>query len=81
MVARWLRWMALGKRLDTAIERGRRLHPWRGQATQLVALRSEVDELAREVYGGPCDAWVRQQRIRAEALDVAVVALRIAEGR
>ena len=65
----------LGKALQRAVERGRKLHPWQGRRLAMDALLSEVDELRVEM------AKRDEYRIRAEAIDVAVVALRIAAGR
>ena len=65
----------LGKTMQRAVERGRKLHPWRGRRHALDALVSELMELRTEV------ARADDARIRAEAIDVAVVALRIAAGR
>jgi hypothetical protein len=65
----------LGKTMQRAVERGRKLHPWRGRRFAMDALISEVDELRVEVVKRD------ECKIRAEAIDVAVVALRIAAGR
>lgn len=67
---------ALGIRLQTAVERGRRLHPWMGVENASRALADEVSELASEIYGTSRD---KEQRITEEAIDCAVVAIRIAE--
>lgn len=64
----------LGRKLQAAMERGRRLHPWVDTWTEMDALHAEVYELRREVELG------LRSRIRAEALDCAVVALRIMDG-
>lgn len=69
----------LGCKLQAAIERGRELHPWRGVTHALSALQSEVDELGQEVYSG--DPPNREGRITSEAIDCAVVAIRIAQRR
>lgn len=64
----------LGRMLQLAIRRGRNLHPWVSQEHSLTALWSEVSELSTEVRAESAD------RVRAEALDCAVVALRIMLG-
>lgn len=65
----------LGETLLAAIERGRRLHPWEGTGFQFIALRDEVEELRVALASG------NLTHVRAEALDVAVVALRLRDGR
>ena len=65
----------LGETLLAAIERGRRLHPWEGAGFQFIALLEEAEELRVALASG------NPTRIRAEALDVAVVALRLRDGR
>lgn len=65
----------LGCNLQQAIERGRRLHTWINRLHSMAALREEVDELRDAIKTG------NETHIRAEAIDVAVVALRIEEGR
>lgn len=64
----------LGRRLQTKIERGRKLHPWESRRGALAALEAEVLELRKAV------AVETEQRISDEADDVCVVALRIAAG-
>lgn len=65
----------LGKTLMRATERGRKLHPWQGRRHSMDALISEVDELRVAVVSRTED------NIRAEALDVCVVAIRLMVGR
>lgn len=65
----------LGRTLMRGVERGRKLHPWQGRRHSMDALVSEVDELRVAVVSRNEDS------IRAEALDVCVVAIRIMVGR
>ena len=65
----------LGRRLQAAVERGRALHPWVSRPHSMVALAMEMVELRNEVVGGD------ERRMMEEAIDVCVVALRVAEGR
>ena len=65
----------LGRKLQSAVERGRALHPWVSRPHSMVALVMEMVELRNEVISGD------EQRITEEAIDVCVVALRVAEGR
>ncbi len=58
--------------VNRELKRARRLHPGREQLT--VALMEEVGELAQALLQGKRRTW-----IVAEALQVAVVAIRIAE--
>lgn len=64
----------LGATIQRAMERARKLHPWKSRRHSMDALIDEVDELRREVVVGDVT------RIGDEAIDVAVVALRIAAG-
>lgn len=68
----------LGRKLQAAIERGRKLHPWQGMGAQVVDLAEEISELSAEVW-----KWDNGngsiERIKSEAIDCAVVALRIVE--
>lgn len=64
----------LGRELRTAMARARALHPWVNRRRSLFALREEVEELAQEII------LSRDVRTREEAIDVAVVALRIRDG-
>lgn len=69
----------LGRELDEAIERGRRLHPWEGLHQQIGAVVREHDELNTEL-----DRYVKDvdvDRVYAEALDTYVCAYRAKEGR
>lgn len=70
----------LGKRLRAALERARKLHPWVSVEKQFQALVCETHELAAEVQKihGHHD---NHQRVIDEAIDCAVVAIRIAERR
>lgn len=67
-------------RVRNAVIQGRRKHPWRGRHMQFLALLSEVCELAEEVHAAGDDRR-KLQRVQEEAMDVAVVALRIVQGR
>ena len=69
--------LALGDVLLAAIERGRKLHPWRGLSDQLAATAAESAELRDEL-----DKWnIDINRVYAEAIDVFVCAYRAREGR
>lgn len=63
--------------IDAALRRARKLHGWTGRKLMLIALLCEVGELAYEILRGNAP----EQLIRSEAVDVAVVAIRIGEGK
>ena len=66
----------LGSKCVAAIERGMKLHPWRGRAAQVSDLLKEIDELLEELSQDKLDT----ERIAAEALDVYVCAQRLEAG-
>ena len=77
LTERQARAMALGEELLSAIDRGRRLHPWESLAAQLDAVDSETCELVDEIETEhPC-----RLKVYSEAVDVFVCAYRAKEGR
>lgn len=85
--AKWdnmMRRLRLGRELDEAIERGRKLHPWVSQEHQEQALRDEIYELFSEAFEG-YEITQRKdidiKRVVAEAVDTLVCAKRAEEGR
>jgi hypothetical protein len=77
LTERQARAMALGEELLSAIDRGRRLHPWENMFLQIEAIRSEARELVDELDAElPC-----RLSVYGEAVDVFVCAYRAKEGR
>lgn len=72
--------LAIGREMLAALERGRRLHPWKGYNAQVLATQDEAEELVdacrvQRTTGQSCI------RIYDESVDAWVCARRAVEGK